>query len=254
MSRNKFTPLIGLDSILKKIVTNNSNILLSCSEKAGEFLFGSKNFTIVPNPIETNRFLRVSSIKVQQLKSDLGISEEIFVIGHVGRFSAEKNHAFILKIAKKLTKLQVNFKVIFVGDGELKLSVKDEAINLGIQDKIIFAGKRTNVEEFYNLFDVLLFPSLHEGFGNVAVEGQVSGKKVIASTGVSEEVDLGLGLIKFIDVRKFDAWVKEILISMDSNITVSEIDIKDALYNRGFGIDGVVRKYTDIYSGQEKFN
>lgn len=234
--------------LLKKLITQNSNILLACSEKAGKFLFGRNDFRIIPNPVEVNRFLKDKDEDLlKNLKEELTITDEELVLGHIGRFSVEKNHIFILKIAEKLKQLNYQFKVILVGDGELKPLIIDKIIQMNLEDKVILAGNRINIEDFYSLFDILLFPSIHEGFGNVAVESQISGKKVIASNGVSTEVDLNLGLVKFIDIASVDSWIKEIKYTGETKQYISKLEILNAVNRKGFGIDKTIELYSHIY-------
>src|SRR5699024_701096 len=163
---------------------------------------------VIPNPFETERFINKNSETVHEIKKELGISENMLVLGHVGRFSQEKNHEFLLELAWNLREQSHLFKIILVGDGELRQHINEKIEKMDLRNVFHITGAQSNIEDFYHLFDILLFPSLHEGFGNVAVEAQIAKKYVIASDGVSSETDLGLGLIDFISINNMDTWIE----------------------------------------------
>lgn len=233
--------------ILRFILTLSSTNLLACSEVAGRFLFKNKSFKVIPNPINAARFIEINESNVSTLRNEFSISDSSIILGHIGRFSPEKNHKYLIEIAAILDNIGLNYKIILVGSGPLEDEIRSMVKGLKLSNKIIFAGNRTNIQDFYHLFDILLFPSFHEGFGNVAVEGQAARTPVIASNGVSREVDLGLGLIDFIDLESIDCWIEKIK-HIDSNqINLDNTSVEKAMHEKGFTIDNIIKDYYDLY-------
>jgi glycosyltransferase EpsF len=234
--------------ILKQLIILNSTKLLASSEQAGNFLYKRKQFEVIPNGLNFDKFLAIDQEKVNQLKIKIDIKQDTLVLGHIGRFSVEKNHEFLLSIAEILKLRGINFKMILVGDGELRNTIEEKVNILNMQNYFYFAGSQTNVELFYQIFDIFLFPSFHEGFGNVAVEAQAANNLVLASNVVSKEVDLGLGLIKFISLDDINSWISFIANYHRQNNSVSSTDdIRKALDSKGFAIDCIIEKYYKVY-------
>src|SRR5699024_9118449 len=169
-----------LKTILKYLIKRNSTDLLATSKQAGKALYGYEEFQVIPNALDPNKFLKTEKGKVENLKREIGISNNMLVLGHIGRFSIEKNHEFLLEIAMSLKGKSVFFKMILVGEGELKRDIIDKIKSENLESYFYIVGAIPNPEIYYCVFDVILFPSFHEGFGNVALEAQVANKPVIA--------------------------------------------------------------------------
>lgn len=111
-------------------------------------------------------------------KTKLGLSNE-FVILSLGRLSPQKNHTLLLNaLAKVNTK---KFVCYLAGDGPLEKDLKQEAINLGISDKIVFLGHQTDIKTILNIADVLIQSSIFEGFPNVFIEAASVGLPIIST-------------------------------------------------------------------------
>lgn len=218
----------------------------ACSENAGKYLFGSKaSFHIMPNSIDTERFRYSESLRLAT-RQRLQISDEEYVIGHVGRFSPPKNHFFILKVFAKLRQRKPRSRLLFLGSGPLEEAVRQQAVELGINDHIIFAGLHSDTEAYYSAMDLFLFPSLYEGLGIVAIEAQCSGLPVIASTMVPQFAKV-TELMDFISLDvPLDTWCDKIIeqLNMPRNTRASyETQVAESPYN----LDKTVAFLQDYY-------
>lgn len=158
---------------------------LACSAAAGKAFYG-KNFRIVKNGINAEKFAYNPEIRTQKRK-ELGL-EDNFVIGHIGRFSPEKNHKFLLDVFEAVAAKDPFARFVLVGSGSLEKEIQDLALQKGLQDKTLFLGARKDAWKLYQAFDVFVFPSLQEGFGLVAVEAQTAGLPCILADTLPEEV------------------------------------------------------------------
>ena len=197
------------NEIQKKEIKKYATDLWACSSEAARWLYGSKekNVKIIHNAIETKKFC-FSQLKREGIRKKYNIKDD-FVIGIVGRLDYQKNHDFILKVMKEYLIKDNEAKLMIVGDGKLRESLKKKIEELGIKKNIIFVGQVQNVFDFYNAFDVLVMPSLFEGLPVSAIEAQASGLSCLISNKVTREVDLGYNL-KYLDITKIKPWVEEL--------------------------------------------
>jgi glycosyltransferase involved in cell wall biosynthesis len=109
-------------------------------------------------------------------RRQFGIRAEAFVIGHVGRFVAVKNHRFVLAIARAAARTAPEVQFLLVGDGPLRREMEQRAKDLGLSERIVFAGSRPDVPYLMQAcMDAFVLPSRYEGLGLAAIEAQAAG-------------------------------------------------------------------------------
>ena len=171
----------------KTKISKYANNLFACSNDAGRWMFGkSADFTVLNNAIDTEKYL-FNNNTAQKVRKELNIKNDSLVIGHVGRFENPKNHIFIIDIFAELLKNNSNSVLLLVGEGSLRKSIEEKVNSLGISNKVIFAGLRTDVNELLQAMDVFLFPSLYEGLPVSIIEAQASGLPCLISDKVPIE-------------------------------------------------------------------
>lgn len=222
--KTSYLKKIILSPILKLLIKLTVTDKVACGKMAGEFLFGKKSkFNILRNGIDINFFKNVSEEEVLSLKKEFNIKDGSTIVGHIGRFSDMKNQEFILELARNINE---NVTFIFVGEGENMKYLQNKANS--INRDIIFTGRRKDVNVFMHLFDVLLLPSLKgEGFPITLVEAQASGCKCLVSTNVTEESDLGLNKVKFLDLDDIDIWINNIKNICSKKYIVKEHELEN---------------------------
>ena len=178
----------------------------ACSNSAGKFLFGKKNFIVIENAIKLEKFLYNLETRCK-VRKELKLQNK-FVIGHVGRFCEQKNHNFLIDVFEKVYSINNNSILILIGEGELKEKIQKKVNALNLKDNVMFLGNRRDVDELYQAMDCFVFPSKSEGFGIVLLEAQASGLNVVTSNGVPEEVVVTPN-IKLLDMD-IDLWVNNI--------------------------------------------
>ena len=159
-----------------------------CSELAGRWLFGNKeydkgNVYLLNNAIDIDKFKYNEKIR-KEVRTELGIKDDTLVIGHIGRFVEQKNHDFLIDIFKEVHDKNKNSILLLAGQGPLMEKIKNKVKNLNISDSVMFLGQRSDANRLYQAFDIFLLPSLYEGLGMVLIEAQTSGLYCYASTEV----------------------------------------------------------------------
>lgn len=179
----------------------------ACSQQAGEMLFGQAPFTVLPNGIDTALFAARDVRRRALLRGDLGVADNEILFGHVGRFSAQKNHAGLLRIFAAVRRRLPKARLVLLGGGPAPYIDQMQALarELQLGDSVIFAGVRSNIQSFYDAMDAFLLPSLFEGLPVVLVEAQTAGLPCF----VSDTVDRGAAFadgVQFLPLDSPAAW------------------------------------------------
>lgn len=160
--------------------------LFACGQDAGQWMFRGADFLILNNAIDAAAY-RYDADTRARMRMELGIDEEAFVLGHVGRFSPQKNHAYLLDIFAVLHEKCPDAKLLLVGDGELRGEIESKVQALGLTKDVIMTGVRSDVAALLQAMDVFVFPSLYEGLPVTMVEAQAAGLPCFISDRVPVE-------------------------------------------------------------------
>ena len=221
---------------------------MACSKEAGVDRYGVKivssdRFSVMNNAINCEQF-KFDTNKRNNMREQLKLTNN-YVIGHVGRFSAQKNHHFIISVFEELVKKDNTARLLLLGDGPLRKEIEGLCHKKNILDKIIFAGIQRNTEDYYMAMDCFFFPSNFEGLGIVAIEAQASGLHVIASDAVPNLADIKAGQFERINLNApYETWVNALL--QYKQVAHSKDSIDDAI-KAGFDIKTVAPKLQNFY-------
>lgn len=230
----------------KHILPNATN-LLACSNEAAKWLFVNRSgkALILKNGIECEKFEFSPKIR-DEVRGELKVDDDCFIIGHVGRFSTPKNHPFILEIFKEVIKYLPNSKLILAGNGPLLSEIKYKVSEQNLEDKVAFLGVRSDVDHLLQAFDLFIFPSLYEGLPVTVIEAQGAGLPCLISDSITKEVDMGLSLVEFFSISNKDVWIERIKkIEADK---VQRCLSVPALSKKGYDIKDTSKQLQDFYS------
>ena len=197
-----------LKLFFKKNIKKYANRLYGCSNAAGKWMFETDNFDVLNNAIDTPQYV-FDKNKRKVVRNELNVLQDSVVVGHVGRFSAPKNHSFIIDVFNEFQKKEEKAVLLLVGDGELKSEIEKKASELNISDKIIFTGVRTDVNDLLQAMDVFLFPSIYEGLPVSIVEAQASGLPCIISDKVPIQCKITEDVYQLSLNDSIDRWVSQ---------------------------------------------
>ena len=195
----------------------------ACSEKAGIWLFGNKNFkngnvNVIKNAVDFKRF-KVPNTFLEDMRNTLKLKNK-FVIGHVGRFTFAKNHKFIIELFKQISNLRDDAVLMLVGDGEMNVEIHNWVKENNLNDKVIFIGQVENPQIYYQLSDVMIIPSIFEGLSLATIESQIAGVPVVVSDAIPEEAIISNG-VKRLSLSD-NNWVDEIIKMADEHVVLNE--------------------------------
>jgi glycosyltransferase involved in cell wall biosynthesis len=231
----------------RTIINHRSTYELACSDKAAEWLFGdglAEDSLMVRNGIDSRAFSYNPESR-DAIRNSLGIGDEM-VIGHVGRFHEVKNHKRILTIFKTYLDFVPNAYLCLVGVGDLMDDTKRFSDELGIADRVLFLGARSDTAALYSAFDCFLMPSFYEGLPVVLVEAQASGLPVIMSDTISRDSIINPTLCTVIGLDESDqSWADAIPRQPSKNRPGAERVVSDA----GFDVCEVIKSLERLYAG-----
>ncbi len=187
----------GAKSLLKLLLRPFARVFAShyfaCGDAAARWMYGdlrvdSGRVTVLPNAIDLVRFhfSRENRILVRQ---EIGAGDSALVVGHIGRFMYQKNHAFLLKIFQALLVLRPDAILMLAGEGELLDETHALAKALGIGHRVRFLGVRMDAERLYSAMDVFCLSSFYEGLPVVMVEALANGLTCVVSDQVTRELN-----------------------------------------------------------------
>ena len=228
------------------LVKNTATHLYACSHAAAKWLFGkqSEQAYILRNGIETDKFQFSSQIR-STTRHELEIHENTFVIGHVGRFSNQKNHLFLLDIFAGIHKKLPNSLLVLVGDGLNRGKITKRIRELNLQKQVKLLGIREDIPALLQIFDVFVFPSLHEGLPVTLVEAQGAGLPCIISDRITVEVDMGMGLVQYLSLTDKPAW-EGCIFKIAKNKQTREMS-QNALIDKGYDIKQIAKQTESNY-------
>lgn len=238
---------------LAKKIRGLSTDFFTCSEVAGEWLFGRKNrynLQFMPNAIDSKSF-SYNLQKSIEAKKSLGWENKI-IIGHVGRFCPQKNHNFLIDIFQAFHQVHSESMLILVGSGDLMGPIKKKVRSLGLDESVCFLGNRADMSLLYSAFDLFLFPSFYEGLPVSLVEAQAAGLPCVVSDTISCQTKILPSYVKVSLQESPVTWAEQmdsILLRWKRKDTSSEI--KQAGFDITTNAEWLTQYYINRFNGNE---
>jgi glycosyltransferase involved in cell wall biosynthesis len=242
--------------LLKWWINRYATLGLACSRRAAADMFGSRwqsdrRWQILYCGLDLTSFKE--QVDSAQVRAELGIPHDAFTIGHIGRFESAKNHNFLLEIAAEIAQQEPKMRLLLVGKGSLRPEIESRVAQLGLTDKVIFAGVRSDVPRLMlGAMDVFLLPSFNEGLPLVLIEAQAAGLPCIFSGVITEEVNVVKPLINQLSLsQSASEWAEVTLAQKKTNLPIKQSQALSILQNDSpFGIYKCTKNLTDIYREQ----
>lgn len=244
-SKNPLTILMG--NLMKPLLKKYATHLCGCSVEACEWLFGKgcveKNEAhVFLNGIDTTLFAYNEKDRTD-IRDEFSLQDK-FVLSNVGRFEAQKNHDFLIDIFAEVSKRCSNAILLLVGIGSLEKQIKQKVDALGIKDKVVFAGFRSDRYRFLSASDLFVLTSKYEGLGIVLIEAQAAGLPLFVSKGLPKDLEV-LPDIKYISLNdSVEVWADAILARKDEPRQDMQLQVSEA----GFDIRTMIENLYNMYT------
>jgi glycosyltransferase involved in cell wall biosynthesis len=225
---------------------------LACSRVAARSLYGERwedddRWQILHYGIDLVPFSQ--RFDMHEERSRLGIPATARVVGHVGRFVEQKNHAFLLDVIAECLKLNSDIYFLLIGDGHLRSSIERVAHERGLSQNVVFTGARSDVPRLMmSAMDLFVLPSLWEGLGIVLLEAQAAGLLALVSEHVPDECGVIPGQIELGQLAHGPKhWAERILRGLDRKMCDRQ-EALEAVASSRFTIERSARLLQAVYT------
>ncbi|MDU3411319.1 glycosyltransferase family 1 protein [Clostridium sp.] len=235
-----------LHYINKYLVLGKATDFFSCSDVAMEWLYANtkymKEAKLIYNGIDCRQFSFDKNIR-NKYRESLGLSDRTTLV-HVGRFSVEKNHVFLLEIFEEYLKNDPKAILLLVGNGKCYDSIKNKIDDMGLKNNAILLGVRSDISQIFQAADINLLPSLYEGFPVSLAEAQATGIPCVYSDTITKSATLMNNVRRVSITEGTQVWVKAIeeLLKLNRETNSNKIVI-----DKGFDIVDVTDKLIEFY-------
>lgn len=219
----------------------------ACSKLAAEWKFPKKiikqeKYKILKNAIDTSK-LYYDEVTRTNMRKQLKL-EDKFVVGHIGRFSLQKNHDFLIDIFNEIQKKKDNSILMLIGVGELQEQIKEKIKRLGLEGKVLMLNLRSDIQELLNSMDAFVLPSFFEGLPVVGVEAQATGLQVFTSTGVTKELPIDSLSYYYPLEEGSSVWANNVI---DESEKYERKNTTELIKQSGYDVKIAAKRMEDLY-------
>ena len=227
--------------IIRPLFNYLTNVKLAPSKMAADYTFGSNaKVNILHNAIDLQHY-KFSAEARNRIRLEFEIDDDCMVLGHVGRFSYQKNHQFLINIFEEFVKMYDNCKLILVGDGELKEQIYEKVKNSDFCAKVIFAGIRDDISDLLSAMDIFLLPSYYEGLPNTIIEAQATGLPCLIADTITHEVNI-TGIVEYMPLNNPRDWAQRCI----QKTCYERTQYIEDIINSGYEISHSVKEFIDL--------
>jgi len=219
------------------------------SDLAAEYTFGKKavergEVAALHNAVDLSIYKYYTEERAS-IREAFGI-ENCTVIGHVGRFMEQKNHAFLLDIFYEIKKRNENAVLLLVGgNGNLEGQIRQKVADLGLGQSVIFTGIRSDVPQLMSAMDVFVMPSFFEGMPNTVIEAQATGLPCVIADTITREANI-TGLVEYLPLEKPQVWAEKAL----EAIHEQRINTHQIFLDKKYDIESTVENFVKLVFGE----
>jgi len=251
-TRNDHGMRLGYSTAMRALIRRYGTSLVGCSQEACRTLFGPRyvnddRVKVLHNGVDWTQFASEEAHR-DRTRSRLGLDSDATVFCHVGNFCVPKNHGFLIAMFREIAMLLPKSHLLLVGDGPLRAGIISLISNSGLQQRVTVLGHRRDIPALLGASDMFLFPSLWEGVPTALIEAQMAGLACLASSRITTEADLGIGLIHFCNLETGPKhWANEALHVLETKRAVCLSARTLALEKTGYDISSVTKDLESIY-------
>lgn len=202
-------------------------------------MFPEQKTVVIRNGVNMDKF-RHPGVTREEKRRELQIPADAFLVGHVGRFTPEKNHVFLVDVFAAIAARRPEAFLLMVGAGDTART-EEKLSKLGLDGRYRILSRRTDIPQLLTAMDVFVFPSIFEGFPVSVIEAQASGLRCIVSAQIPSAV-MRLDTCVSLPLETPECWAEAALdpgLKRDSSQPLEDYDM-----NR------VIRRLEELYRGQ----
>jgi len=226
------------------------DVKMAPSVLAANYTFGKRNVKngkvfFLNNGIDLDIY-KFNEFARNEKKKEFGIEHNL-VIGHIGRFMTQKNHMFLLDVFSAISKKRSDAILLLVGgNGDLEKQVRKKVCDLDLENKVVFAGIRSDIPELLSAMDVFVMPSLYEGMPNTVIEAQATGLPCVIADTITREANI-TGLVDYLPLSlEAECWADKVI----SKASAKRGNTHNDFVSKGYDIQSVANKFVKLICGE----
>jgi len=169
---------------VERVLSRKTDVIITLTESLKDELSSKgiqprRRFCVVPLGLDLSRFQQ--GVADQTFRAEVGVKENMFLIGVVGRLVPIKRHQDVLEAMAMVLQKNPMVRLAVVGGGECEFHLKSLAEKLKISDKVFFCGFRKDLEKIYPSLDLVVLCSANEGMPLCLIEAMAQGIPIVAT-------------------------------------------------------------------------
>jgi glycosyltransferase involved in cell wall biosynthesis len=182
------------------------------------------------------------------VRRELGIPQDAYLVGSVGRLSEQKGFDILIDAAARAMKIAPETHLLIVGEGPLDQMLRQQAADLGIAQQVTFTGQRTDVERLLQAMDVFACSSRWEGLSTVIMEAMAAGVPIVATDIPGNRELLRHGENAWLVNAQEAAALAEALLQAKQNpVKMQEFARRAKADVPAYGIEAVAARHKQLY-------
>jgi glycosyltransferase involved in cell wall biosynthesis len=240
--------------LMRRWLARHATAFLAVSRRAALGAFGpklgSEGRCRLMTAVDLTPFQR--PVDGAELRRRLGLGERSRVVGHIGSFRRQKNHGFLLDVARSVASRRADVVFLLVGEGPGRPAFERRLQEENLTGRVRVLGERPDVPALMlGVMDSFVLPSLHEGLPRVLVEAQAAGLPCLASSTIDSEAAAYPGAVTFLPLESGpEAWADAVLESLGGGRDMTRAATAIAAFtDRGLTPEANARRLSRFYEG-----
>jgi len=167
-------------ALLERVAHRRARLVIANSQATAKTLTLKYGIPVDKIRVVRNAVADLPFVDTQQVRAQLGIPEDVLVVGSVGRLDTPKDYATLVDAASLVLRERQDVSFVLIGGGPHESELRAYVSKLGIQDRFLMTGWRGDARVLIQGFDLFVSTSVQESFGNAMVEAALCEKAVIA--------------------------------------------------------------------------
>lgn len=239
--------------IADKLLARLTDVAIAVSAYVKDFMIKSRSvppqiIRTIGNGIQLDKYQDIDDIVRQNVRGELGIDDNVKIIGTVTRLREEKGNEYLIRALPMVVENVQDFTLLIVGDGPLRDELEVLVKELGVENYVKFLGFRTDVPVLLSIFDIQVIPSLTEGFPLCLAEAMAAENAVVATeVGGMKEIGSDGETVLFVPPKDPQSIADKILYLLSDKQLVMSMAENAARYSEAFDIQNSVRQLESEY-------
>ena len=239
--------------IADKLLARLTDVAIAVSGNVKEFMIRSRSIPqhkirTIGNGIQLDKYGKVDETLKQKIRHELGIKENVKIIGTVTRLREEKGNEYLIRALPMVLEQGLDFTLLVVGDGPLRSELERLTNDLGLESFVKFLGFRSDVPELLSLFDIQVIPSLTEGFPLCLAEAMAAENAVVATeVGGMKEIGRDGETVLFVPPKDPQSIGDKVIYLLNNPEVSSDISERGYKYSKVFGIENSIKYLQQEY-------